>query len=374
MTRSFFLLLVLFTANLCSATTFTVTSIADSGAGSLRQAVLDAVGGDDIQFDGSLLDQIITLNSPITIDFDLTITGPGADRLDISGGNTTRMFTINTGAEVTVSGLSFVDGNAGFGGAVAVSGAGTVLNIEQSQFLNNTAGSTGGAIDNNGATLNIISSTLSGNQVGTFGGAINNAGGGFLMIRNSTLSGNQAGADGGAITNLGGTEDIANSTVINNFADNFAGGLGNNSPSVIVNIRNTIVAGNTTGTGSGRDIGNLAGQPGIVSGGGNLIGIAQGPGDGDTIGVFDQPDDQTGSLAAPLDPLLGIIDDNGGPTLTHLPLLGSPAIDRGINTDLPLDDQRGMNRLFNEQVDVGSVEVQPVLAETFFVDGFELAE
>lgn len=367
----FFFCLIALSAN---AATQMVTNTNDSGPGSLRQAVLDAVSGDDVVFDNSLQGQTIGLLSQINIAIDLDIQGLGADQLTISGGDLTRMFSINSGAVVSISGLSFVDGNAGVGGAITVSGGGTVLTIVQTQFLNNNGGSTGGAIDNNGATISIFESTLSANQVGTFGGAINNAGGGQLLIRNSTLSGNQAGADGGAITNLGGMLDIANSTVINNFAGNFAGGLGNNSPSQITNIRNTIVAGNTTGTGSGMDIGNLAGQAGITSGGGNLVGVTQGPGDGDTIGVFDQPNDQTGSVASPLAAMLGPIDDNGGPTLTHLPDEFSPVVDNGIDIDLPATDQRGLLRVFNDQVDAGSVERQPVLGEVFFVDGFELEE
>lgn len=370
-----FLLLATGLSPMASAGTLTVINNGDSGAGSLRQTVSDATSGDDITFDSSLNGQTIQLISPITIALNLALIGPGADQLTISGGNTTQMLAVSSGADVTISGLEFVDGNAPVGGAIGVSGGATVLTLNQTQFLNNFAASSGGALDNNGATINVFNSTLSANSTNSLGGAINNAGSGFLLIRNSTLSGNQSiGFDGGAITNLNGTLDIANSSVINNFADNFAGGLGNNSGSVISNIRNTIVAGNTTGTGSGLEIGNLAAQANIVSGGGNLIGIAQGPGDGNTIGVFDQPSDQTGNVASPLDPQLLPIADNGGPTLTHLPDLGSPVIDGGINIDLPTTDQRGLARVDNDQVDTGSVETQTVLAEEFFIDGFEADE
>ncbi len=354
-----FVLMAMLMALGVNAETITVSNSSDTGAGSLRQAVLDANADDVIDFDNSLTGQTIQLNSAIAIDINLTVQGPGADQLTVSGGGSSQLFVITNGAEVTFSGLEFIDGNGVAGGAIAVSGAETVLNLMACQFLNNAASSTGGAIDNDGAGINIFDSTLSANTVGIFGGAINNSGGGQLFIRNTTLSGNQStDGDGGAITNLGGTLDIANSAVINNFADNFAGGLGNNSPSMISNIRNTIVAGNDTRTGSGLEIGNLAGTAGIVSGGGNLIGAVQGAGDGGTVGVFDQPNDQTGTVADPLDAQLEPIGDNGGPTLTHLPMQNSPVLDNGVDVDLPQSDQRGLSRVANQTVDIGPVEVQ----------------
>jgi len=63
------------------------------------------------------------------------------------------------------------------------------------------------------------------------------------------------------------------------------------------------------------------------------------------------------------DPLLGPLQDNGGPTLTHLPLTGSPAIDAGDPevTLPPYHDQRGacFDRVFGRRIDIGSVETQP---------------
>ncbi len=352
-----------------------VDSTNDSGAGSLRQAVADAVAGDVIGFSGGLAGGTIQLSTPISIDFNLEIQGLGADQLTISGGETTQMLVIDNGANVTINDLAFVDGDTrGLGGAIALSGASTMLTINRSQFLNNFAFVSGGAIDNDGATLNIFDSTFSDNSTVGLGGAINNMGDGLVVIRNSTLSTNSStGFDGGAFTNLNGTLDIANSAVVNNFADNFAGGIGNNSPSNIRNIRNTIVAGNTTSTGSGLEIGNLAGAAGIVSGGGNVIGIAQGAGAGDTIGVFDQQNDQFGTADSPLDVMLMDIADNGGPTLTHLPLDGSPVLDSGVDIDLPQTDQRGLQRVSNERVDSGPVEFQVTGSDTDFVINLGMA-
>ena len=209
---------------LCAAT-LVVTNNSDNGSGSLRQAVLDVVTGDEITFSAGLAGQTITLTSDIEINDDFDIIGLGADQLTLSGNGVTRIFTIMPGTIVNISRLSFVDGNDSFaGGAISVSGSTTQLNIDQCQFLNNTASSRGGAIHNDGASINIFNTTVSANISNTFGGGINNEGAGQLLIRNSTLSGNMAmSSDGGAITNFNGTLDIANSTVINNFAAVIAG-------------------------------------------------------------------------------------------------------------------------------------------------------
>ena len=149
-----------------------------------------------------------------------------------------------------------------------------------------------------------------------------------------------------------------------------AGGIGNNPASTILNVRNTIVANNDTGSGNGIEFG---GASQITSGGGNLIGRAQGPGNGNanTLAVFSLPTDQVGTVTNPLNPALGAIADNGGPTLTHLPEFASPAVDSGVNLELSINDQRGLPRVINTTVDIGAVEISGDLAETFFVDGFE---
>lgn len=355
------------------AATLTVINTNDNGVGSLRQAILDGVDGDQVIFDNALSAQTIVFLSSIVIDQSLDIVGLGADQLTLSGNGNTRMFDIISGANVTITGLSFVDGNDPVsGGAISVSGGTTQLTVQQCQFLNNTVGTSGGAINNVGSSVSIFSSTLSGNISNTFGGAINNTGVGQLFIRNSTLSGNSAmNSDGGAITNLNGTLDIANSTVINNFALMIAGGIGNNPASTIINVRNTIVAGNMTGSGNGIEFG---GASQITSGGGNFIGMAQGAGSGNanTLAVFTDPTDQVGTVSSPLDPLLSVIGDNGGPTLTHIPMGNSLVVDAGIDIDLLANDQRGFARVINGAVDIGAVEITGELSEEFFVDGFEL--
>lgn len=353
-----------------TAETLTVTNNNDTGAGSLRQAVSDAVDGDEIVFDAALFDTTITFGSAISITQDIQITGIVGNVITLDGNDATRHFTIS-GATVEISNLTLTNGNAAPGGSMSLTGSN--VTITNSMLINNNSGSNGGAIDNGTTTLTLINSTLSNNTTGNFGGAINNPGGSLLTIRNSILSNNTTGNDGGAITNLGGTLDISNSTVINNTAQNCGGGIGNIG--TIINVQNTIVSGNN-GMGLGGlppadDFCNLGAPTAVTSAGGNLIGQVSAT-DG-TVGVFNQENDQTGTPANLLDPLLGPLADNGGPTLTHLPLDSSPAIDAGLNTaTLPATDQRGLPRLMNGNVDIGSVETQgDGPDEVFFANGFE---
>jgi len=187
------LLLCLFFPMVTWAETLTVTNVNDSGAGSLRQMVLDAVDGDQVVFDNTLASQTITFLSSIVIDDNLEIVGLGANQLTLSGAGNTRLFFVSPGVNVTISDLSLVDGNDPVsGGAIAVTGSTTVLTLLRCQFLNNTAGTSGGAVNNSGATVNVLETTVSANTSNTFGGGINNAGAGQLFIRNSTFSGNVA--------------------------------------------------------------------------------------------------------------------------------------------------------------------------------------
>lgn len=91
------------TAKPAQAATITVTTTADSGPGSLRQAINDAVSGDTITF-ALPNPSTITLNSELVIAKNLTIQGPGAAALTISGANKTRLFFINPGASGATSG------------------------------------------------------------------------------------------------------------------------------------------------------------------------------------------------------------------------------------------------------------------------------
>ena len=204
--------------------------------------------------------------------------------------------------------------------------------ITGSTFSGNHAiGGRGGGIRNSGTTV-LTDSTVSGNQSGRgAGGIYNNS---ALTIINSTISGNQANEDGGGIYNTSNTLAVTNSTI----SDNSAGlqGDGIRFSSGTLTFQNTIIANGPDDncySFFGDQLGSL---------GGNLS-------DDDTCG-FSEPSDLN-DIEADLGPLA----DNGGPTQTHLPQTGSPAIDH--TACVVATDQRGIDRPQGAACDIGSVEV-----------------
>jgi len=135
------------------------------------------------------------------------------------------------------------------------------------------------------------------------------------------------------------------------------GGLFNASGGTVT-ARSSLIAGNRTGV-NGPDLSGA-----FISGGFNLIGERDAS-SGFSDGVNQ---DQVGSVARRLNPQLGALADNGGPTFTHALLTGSPAIDKGNSFGLA-SDQRGALRPFNfpliahatdgDDSDIGAVELQP---------------
>ncbi|MEZ2239259.1 MAG: choice-of-anchor Q domain-containing protein [Microcoleus sp.] len=146
----------------------------------------------------------------------------------------------------------------------------------------------------------------------------------MATITNSTFSANTA-ANFGAIRN-GGTLNLSSSTLTLNTATNQGGGIFNTN---VANVRNTIIAGNTAPLNPDVD-GTFTSQ------GNNLIGNS-GAGTGFTNGVNG---DQVGTAGTPINPNLGALANNGDPTQTHAPNLGSPAIDRGNSAIALTTDQR----------------------------------
>ena len=392
------------------ATTITVTNTNDSGPGSLRQALADASDGDTITF--SVTGAIQLTSGELVIDHSITISGPGADSLLLSGDFQTRILHVMPGPTVTIAGLTIRYGNAQF------DFGGGILNDHATLTLTNCAVDAngafgGGGIYNDGpgagATLTIVDSTVIGNyatggNVGFGGGGIYNDG--SLTIINSTISGNFADSGfpaylgiAGGIFSQGGTLTITNSTIADNFAGfegggisscstlaitdsivsgNGAGGGKNNWPGSgggieatcgTVTISNSTISGNSV---SGRDfkepglgggiyavgtvtisnstlsdnlvlnygnggciwngetveIGNTilnSGQPdNIFSSSGTVTSNGYNLSSDNGGGYLNGPGDQINT-----DPLLGPLQDNGGPTFTHALVPGSPAIDAG---------------------------------------------
>jgi hypothetical protein len=360
----------------------------------------------------------ITLTNTITISADTTIDGSGQS-VSISGNDTVRVFTVNPGVTLNLNRLTIANGrvrgdNGGgiyssagstlavsdcmfsfnsttplpgiytdAGGAIANRGT---LAVSDSSFYGNTAYGSGGAIDNH-STLVVGHSTFYNNTTGGNGGGISNygaltvsnssffnnsanGGGGAihlsgytanisdstfysntaheggalsnyytLTVSNSTFFGNGDGATyrgGGIYNDYPGVAIVANSTFSGNSAGYEVGGIFNNSSLSSVTLKNTIIANSTFWPG-----GNCYGS--IIDGGGNLS----------------FPDTTCPGINA--DPMLGPLQDNGGPTWTMALGEGSAAIDAAddaICAAPPVNnlDQRGFVRPWGAHCDIGAVE------------------
>lgn len=207
-------------------------------------------------------------------------------------------------------------------------GDSAVLTVIDSTIAQNMAGAFnaltdggGGIYNKGGGTLTLERSTVSDNSAPILGGGIFNdgTGGSTITIINSTISGNHSGSNGGGIFNTNsGTVNLQSVTVANNEAGvagssvGIGGGVRNNSGTV--NFRNTILGDNIDHPSSpGTDAPDCSGT--LVSQGYNLVENTAGC-------TFTINNDKTG-----IDPQLGPLADNGGPTQTQALLPGSPAID-----------------------------------------------
>lgn len=274
------------------------------------------------------------------------------------------------------------------GGGIINTTSGT-LTISDSTFSGNSA-LNGGGIRNDGALV-ISNSTLNNNQAnGTDGGGalVNtfNISGGALataQVINTTISGNTATSTGGGISVRGGTVTVRNSTIVSNTATTTGGGI---SGIGTANLSNSIVAGNTSATAPDASTATIELIPGILSlvgtingNGNNLVGDVSGVANG-TLGTG--TDLTLAGLGVMLSDVLATsLADNGGVTQTHALVANSPALDAGDNA-LALDnlgvplttDQRGVNRVRNGIVDIGSFEVQNDAPTDITLDNTSIAE
>lgn len=221
------------TSTPAEAASFTVTNLADAGPGSLRQAIDDAngaAGADDIVFQAGLSGTITLATGQLSITDSVTITGPGAANLSVSGNNASRVFYLYSGSaeiDVTLSGMTVR------GGAATI-GAG-VINFDEN--------------------LTLDGMVITGNAAAGDGGGL--WADGFAMdltIRNSTISGNTSADDGGGIyvEDTGGVLTLSNTVVSGNTAAGNGGGVYLYDPDSDVNISGSSISGNTSsGAGGG---------------------------------------------------------------------------------------------------------------------------
>ena len=333
-----------------------VSSFADSGGGTLRQQIASALPNSVIYF---ATPGTVSLTSVLTITKTLSIRGLGArntvvQRSTAFGTPNFRVFELGGSITLNISGITIANGNLGDPGAGIYVNPGMTLNLTAVAVRNNTTSQTGGGIYNTG-TLNIVDSTINNNSATIQGGGIHNFG--TLSVTNSTLSNNTSANNGGAIIDNGQT-NLINTTISHN-TGNVGAGVWKASGGAF-NIRNTIIAANISGNGDTRvDVnGTFASQ------GRNLIGSNSGSNFVNGING-----DIVGTTAARIDPILGSLADNGGPTDTRAPIYPSPAINGGNNCVVtascgtvnnpptPLTtDQRSMARSSGTSVDIGAVE------------------
>jgi uncharacterized repeat protein (TIGR01451 family) len=405
-----------------------VTNHADSGPGSLRQTVAEAVAGDTLTFAPNITGTIELVEDELVIDKGLTIIGPGADKLALSGLYAHRVLSVSIKSNVTISGLSFTYGFLSDGNGAGIYNAGnltllrcsihdnviipgyyydpvftsglynddgqvrlidTEVHHNQTRVTFDPNTDAGATIHNHGGTLTLINSQVYANRGGGLSGSnvrdqhyavaltstiwmtgtvvYDNSGAGvvhegFLTIANSSLYDNQ----GYGIWWAGGRSDGENmslSLVNTTLSGNQQAGLFHTGVGVATLSNVTIANNRGYGIGSYYDY-SIYGHPAQVSNSilvGNQTGNCYWDSKVNSLG-YNLIDDNTCGLNATGDltntnPLLGPLADNGGGTLTHLPLLGSPAIDAGDSATCPTTDQRGVARPQAGGCDIGAVEV-----------------
>jgi predicted outer membrane repeat protein len=316
-----------------------------------------AEGGGAIDVDGELVNVL-----RCTFDHNKTLDGDGGaidgDTDNPSSiGATNSTFTYNTskadggaidseGGDITLTScvVSHDTATNGQGGGFADGGGtGNTTTVTDTTVDSNTAGGNGGGIAASGGTLIMTCSTVSNNRSGSDGGGIYLGvvfGGPASSIVNCTISGNgAANAGGGIASDATNNITITNDTIAFNFSA-LGGGLAQTGNLGLITIGNTIIAKNIATT----DPDVYTNPFAIEDAGHNLVFT-------DPQSLFTDPSDIVG-----IDPLLGPLANNGGPTKTHALLKGSPAINTGDDSLAPSTDQRGVKRPQGPHVDIGAYE------------------
>jgi CSLREA domain-containing protein len=323
---------------------WTVNSTNDPGDGTcdvsectLREAVTAALSGDAINFS---VTGTILLSSEIAITKALTISGPGAASLTVSGGGVTRVFSANSPSFViTISGLTIANGSVS--GTPVNDGAGVynlgMLVLNNVVLTNNTstgANGGGGIYIGSHASLTVTNSTFSNNTSPNRGGGIANYG--TLTVTNSTFSVNAANSgNGGGIFSFG-TLTVNDSTFSGNTST--ASGSGIYNGIATLTLKNSIVA-----NGTGVDCYNGATtKPPVAAG--NLI-------ETNAAGL-----NACGAPALTGDPSLSALGNYGGSTPTFGLLPASPALNTADGPSCASTDQRGLARFGT--CDIGAFESQ----------------
>ena len=294
----------------------------------------------------------------VTISRTVTIQGGGVASTTVDGGGSGSVFTIQSGLVVTLTDMTIANGDTTSIGGGGINNDGSTVIINAATIAGNAGNVQGGGIRNDEGRVEVTNSTLSDNGTlygggiynllgtvlvtnSTFSGNAAQSGGGIfnddgdVTVINSTLSGNETWYGGGIFTC--GTLTVTNSTLSENVAHD-GGGIYNLCGTYTVAATNSMIANNLSTSG-----GECSGFP-ITSLGHNLT-----------------SDDNCNLVAdgdlPNTDPLLGPLQDNGGPTWTHALHPGSSATDAGDKASCPATDQRGISRPQGSTCDIGAYEL-----------------
>ncbi len=362
------LLAIFFLAPASRAAIFNVTNTNDFGAGSLRQAMLDANASPAADTILITATGTITLQTELPhIDGSVQLLGLGADRLTVRRSSTAagfRIFTIlESSALVNISGLEISNGRANSPGEVG-GGIRSVADLTLNQCIvsDNTAGRVGGGISMDGGRLIVDRCSIINNSAQR-GGGIDAVGSGFDgFISRSTISGNTAQSGAGiSLKNLDvGAADLCvrSSTISGNHDGSLGGGIRLEAQNGIAGcfLENSIVGGN-----DGPELITVGVNAGLFDFGNNLIEENSGVSSSFGAGLPNSNGSFVGTVSSPVDPLLLPLSNHGGPSPTHALKCDSLAVDNGMAFAM---DQRGLPTCLDgdgdgiAQDDIGAFERQ----------------
>lgn len=392
----------------------------------ITEAVGAALSGDTIHVAPGVYLEHVVIGQPLTL-----LGTQGAELTTVDGGGAGgSTIRITGGVDVTIEGFTVTGGNAALGAGIRTSGSltlrnstlsgndaiggiarggglyangmGETITIEDCVIEENAVQSLGSFAHGGGLSVRhsltvILNSTIRSNAVDSpYYPNINTSGGGVdlfqadLQMSGCTVSGNSLEGEGGGIFSRIGTVHITNTTISGNRAQRGTGigALYPTGPSYLGNVtvvensstyylspvwaalefgsfelRSCVVADNGLNAYPLFGYGAPDLRGGMTSLGDNFIGNVGDATFVQTVG------DQVGVEGARLDPQLGPLQDNGGPTLTHKPLPGSSLIDGVLFPPFPMYDQRGFARPQANHADIGAVEVGQTFASSCNGDG-----
>jgi hypothetical protein len=411
--------------------TIKVTSCNDAGTGSLREAIASAADGATIDLTASGCSEITLTTGEIhVIQSDLSIVGPGSGELAIKGGAAlgyrNRIFDHSHAGTLSLNGLTLADAHLvgdsshpASGGCIYSFGTVVLMNAvvtgcETEAPANSSVAALGGAVYSRGGMQIVggsihdnsaVSEAFQANGGGVFtagnfatkyasianntavatGGAASGGGGvaiigyGSIDVFGSTISGNAAQVGAGLHSWTTGPADIRNSTISDNAATEKIGGAVFLYAAHFTNSTVTSNSAPSPDFGVGVYVGEtLTSQSSIFANNVNVSGDVAFDVDAPLIEGNDNLIVSSNSLIPDATivacPRLRALADNGGPTPTHAPNSGSPAIDEGNNhSDFALDQRsNGFPRIFGSMADIGAVEWQGDIDDVLFRSAFEV--